>query len=124
MGALCIFLSGVNAVLCVAGSSLNSGAGCVKVKVEGAAKGAGEGLAKGTDMGSEEETEDEEMLEGVNGVTEALTSALSSRDSCPMAWRARFTLLSNSSWLRKAERSGNWGSLWPAESSALPLSDP
>lgn len=64
------------------------------------------------------------MLEGVEDMTESLTSALSSRDSCPMAWQARFTLSSSSSWLRKAERSGNWGSLQPPESSALPLSDP
>ena len=126
--ALCIFLSDVNVVVCVAGSSLNSGTGWVKDTVEGAAKGAGHPspapLAKGTDGGSEEETEAEETLAGVNGATEALTSALSSRDSCPMAWRARFTLLSSSSWLRKAERSGNWGSLWPTESSVLPLREP
>lgn len=119
--ALCIFLSAVN-VVCVAGSSLNSGAGCVKGTVEGSAKGAGERLVKGTEGGVEEEAE--EMLEAADGVTEALTSALSSRDSCPMACRARLTLLSSSSWLRKADRSGDWGSLWPPESSAFPLSDP
>lgn len=119
--ALCTFLSAVN-VVCVAGSSLNSGSGCVKGTVEGAAKGAGEGLAKGAAGGVEEEAE--EMLEGAEGVTEALTSALSSRGSCPMAWQARLTLLSSSSWLRKADRSGNWGSLWLTESSVFPLSDP
>lgn len=92
--------------------------------VEGEAEGALEGLEMGTELGVDEETEGEEILDRVDGVTEALTSALSSRGSCPMAWRARFTLLSSSSWLRKAERSGNWGSLWPIVSSALPLSDP
>lgn len=47
-----------------------------------------------------------EMLE-VTEVTEALASDLSSLGSCPMAWRARLTLLSSSSWLRKADRSGS-----------------
>lgn len=55
---LWIFLSDVN-VVCVAGSSLKSGAGWEKGSVEAAAKGIGEGLAKGTDWGSGEETEDE-----------------------------------------------------------------
>lgn len=114
--ALCIFLSDVNVVCVAAGSSLTSGTGCMKDTVEGPTKGAGEGLASGTGGDAGEETETAEVLEGV---TEDLTSPLSSWGSCPMAWRARFTLLSSSSWLRKADRSGSWGSL-----SALPLSDP
>ena len=66
-------------------------------------KGAAEWLANGTPRGSEE-AENEQLLDGVDGVTEVLAP-------CPMAWRARFTLLSSSSWLRKADRSGKWTSL-------------
>lgn len=80
-------------------------------------KGGTEWLANRTDGGSDE-AEDEWVLDRAAGVTVALTSALS---SCPMACRARFTLLSSSSWLRKAERSGKWTSPWPMWSFALPF---
>ena len=90
------------------------------------------GTAKDEDEGAEETVAAGTAKEGVvaGGAPRAaprgafLSTAFSSRDLCPMAWHARLTLLSSSSWLRKADRSGPWGSSRDSGSSALPLRPP